>query len=142
MTGENIEKYLFPAYPIMHCGIGKSYLEFPLSKVLGSWGLTIREIHFNILGEACILCYGGREGRTTISMQHTVIPLSAPKFDFHPHSHYLDLILRYEIDEQGGLSIPKWIRAIWMNSAMLNVVDVVEQGCFSLRYNTDRDGHE
>lgn len=135
MTEENDAKYLFPAYPIMHCGIGKGSVEFPLSKVLGSWGLTIRDIHINDAGEAYVLCYGGVDGRKTIGMQHTIMPLSAPAFEFHPGSHYLDLILRYNVDEQGDLSLPKWIRAIWMNFSILGVVDVVEQGCYSLLFN-------
>lgn len=138
MAGEDFVKYLFPAYPIMHCGLGNGYVEYPLSKVLGSWGLTIRDIYIDDGGEACVFCYGGIDGKTSMRVQLFIASLSTPEFGFSPHTHFLDLILQYEEDGQGGLFRPKWMRAFWMNFAELYVVDVVEQKSFSLIFNERR----
>lgn len=127
-------KYLFPAYRIMHCGLGDSYIEYPLSKVLGSWGLTIRDIWMWGNGTAEIKCYGGKNGEITFGTDFQIPPLSALEFDLKVPSHYLDLILRYEEDGQRNLTFPKWAKAIWMNFGGCYVADAVGQQSHSIRF--------
>ena len=128
-------KYLFPAYPIMHIGLGDNYIEYPLSKVLGSWGITIREL--SIGKNAELRCYGGENGEHTKVVRLEVEPFAPLSFDFRPSTHYLDLILRYERDEQGKLLSPKWIKAIWMNFAACIILDAIEQKSHLIRFIED-----
>ena len=127
-------QYLFPAYRIMHCGLGDNYIEYPLSKVLGSWGLTIRELWMWGNGTAEIKCYGGKDGEITFGTDLQILPLSALEFNLQVPSHYLDLILRYEEDEQHNLYMPKWTKAIWMNFGGCYVADVIGQKDHLIRF--------
>ena len=129
---EDNTKYMFPAFPIMHVGIGRGngQRDYPLSRVLGSWGYVIREIYIDHDGCARVLCKGRDK-----YMDLEVDPLMKPGFEIRPQSHYFDLILRYEINEQGDFSIPKWTRALFINFANIAVVDVEEQKSHLLRLN-------
>jgi hypothetical protein len=131
---EDNTKYLFPAFPIMHVGLGRGngQREYPLSRVLGSWGYVIREICIDHNGCASVLCKC-KDNSENLEF----LPLMIPKFKIHPHNrnHYTDLILRYESDGQGGLSIPRWTRALFINFAAIYVVDVEEQKTHQLRLN-------
>lgn len=132
-------KFMFPAYPIMHCGLGDNYREYPLSKVLGSWGLTIRELTVHGNGEAEIRCYGGENGEITKAISLRINSLTALTFDFFPHTHSLDLILRYEEDELGNPAYPKWAKAIWMNFGGCVVLDAVGQQSHSICFKKDSE---
>ena len=130
---DDILKYLFPAYRIMHCGIGDNYIEYPLSKVLGSWGLTIREIWIG-RKTAEIRCYAGKDGEINNAIKLEIMSLSELVFDLPVTTHYLDLILRYDKDEQHNLSLPKWTKAIWMNLGGCVVLDAVGQKSYVIQF--------
>lgn len=123
---------MFPAFPIMHVGLGRGngQRDYPISRVLGSWGYVIREIYIDQDGCARILCKDKDK-----YMDLEVDPLMKPGFEIRPQNHYTDLILRYESDGQGGLSIPRWTRALLINFAWIVVVDVEDQKQHLIRLN-------
>ena len=112
---------LYPSYPIMHCGGTENSVDYPLSKVLGSWGYTIREIHINEVGEAEVLCYTGKDGERTASAQLLIPSNSRIDFKLPVRSHFLDLILRYDYKAPGVLSAPKWAKAWHMCFALADL---------------------
>ena len=134
---DNGVKWLFPAYPIMHIGLGKNYIEYPLSKVLGSWGITIRDIWFSGDGRAEILCYGGKDREITYHDHFQVMPLSTLGNNLPLQPHCMDLILRYGKDKNRGLFTPKWTKAIWMNFGGCIVLDAVGQKSHAIRFIED-----
>lgn len=127
-------KFMFPAYPIMHCGLGDNYVEYPLSKVLGSWGATIRDIWFEGKGVAVVRSYQGKDGDVSEVAQLEIMPISAFGYDLPLRAHCMDLILRYERDDKENLLTPTWTKAIWMNTAMCHVVDAIKQISHDMRF--------
>jgi len=95
------KRYLYPAYPIIHIGIGDGYVEYPLSRVLATYGGTIRFIR--VEDTVNVLCYFGGDGKRTnsaiLEIPHGV------GFEAPVTSHFYDAIIRYKIND-GKISEP------------------------------------
>ena len=127
---ENVAELLVPAFPIMHVGIGHGFWDYPLSRVLGSRGYTVRDIQLNGIGGVARIIYKGKNDMQELE----VPPLLPPAFEYRPRTHFTDLILRYEYSE-GCVSSIRWTRALLINFARIVVVDVEDHEFHSIRLN-------
>lgn len=127
MMRDEDKKLLFPAYPLMHVGLGDDYKEYMLSGVLGTHGYTIRNIHIEDNGYVEVLCRSeikDNTGRGRLIIQ----PLAETKVRFNSGIHWNDLRLRYRFEE--GLSDPLWTQAFSFGSglkgdSLVAVIDLV-----------------
>lgn len=101
------EKYLYPAFPIMHIGLGDGYIEYMLSSVLGSWGYVIRHINRNL----SVLAYIGGNGKRSGSIQLQLAPSDEYLVQCPSLVRIDDLKLRYHVDADGNLESPVVVRA-------------------------------
>lgn len=125
---EEDKKLLFPAYSLMHVGLGEDYVEYMLSGVLGTHGYTIRRIIIDLSGFAQVFCRRDREeqkGRGILLIN----PLDEVNVSFHRGIHWNDLRLRYHLKE-GNLSDPVWAQAFAYGNGMkgcciVSIIDLV-----------------
>ena len=77
----------------MHIGRGEGYIDYPLSRVLGSWGYIIRDIFSRGVGIE-VLCDSLSEGKKRSRCSFYVPFSSTCSGTF---SHPFDAIIRYHI---------------------------------------------
>ena len=87
------EKYLYPAFPVMCIGVGDGFIDYPLSRVLGSWGYVIRDIisRRSYIEVICDLGAGG-EKVARHSFSFSLSPECSGAF-MHP----FDAVIRYRV---------------------------------------------
>ena len=127
---EEDKKLLFPAYSLMHVGLGEDYVEYMLSGVLGTHGYTIRRIIIDLSGLAQVFCRRDREEQKGHGIL-IIPPLEEVKVSFHSGIHWNDLRLRYHLKD-GNLSEPTWTQAFAYGNGMkgcriVSIIDLVEK---------------
>ena len=123
---------LYPAYPLMHVGIGEGYVDYLLSGVLATHGYVIRDIRFEN-GEMHVICcqyYSDDGDRRTIMIK----PFCSTTAEFPGAIHWNELRLRYASDG-GKLSDPSWMVAVSYRSGLpgddrIAVVDLMSDEYF------------
>ena len=121
------EKYLYPAFPIMHIGLGDGYVEYMLSAVLGSWGFVIRRVSISCISgnEAEVIAFSGSNGERTGKTMLVIRPIGQIDFDYRISSCD-DLKIRYK-KEGDVLSSPVWVAAYSLRrpAAVIDLIDGV-----------------
>ena len=128
MMHNDDKKLLFPAYSLMHVGLGEDYVEYLLSGVLGTHGYTIRRIQIEAGGLLQVFCRCDREEQKGHGIL-IIHPLDEVKVSFHSGIHWSDLRLRYHLKE-GNLSDPVWTQAFAYGNGMkgcriVSIIDLV-----------------
>ena len=105
---------LYPAYQIMHVGIGDGYVDYLLSGVLASHGYAIRDIRMEGECMRVICCNGNDNGRRESVV---VKPFCSTSADFSHAIRWNELRLRY-LSTDGELSEPSWMVAVSYRSGL------------------------
>lgn len=112
MFADMEEKLLYPRFPIMHIWFYEDgSREYPLSRILATWGYVIRYISFE-RGMVIVLCYTGDEEKRYGKVELR-IPIAD---DVVAYKRPYDLIVKYDLKE-GELVNPVCVSVLSMQKA-------------------------
>lgn len=103
------KEFLYPAFPIMHVGIGDGYVDYLLSGVLATHGYVIRDIRRE--GSDMLVMCDKRTDKDSGRYILRINPFCSASVEFPEILHWNELRLRYALSE-GVLGEPVWAVAI------------------------------
>lgn len=109
------KKLLYPAFPLMHVGIGEGYVDYLLSGVLATHGYVIRDIYMEN-GQMWVVCKRGDADDGDRKMV-AISPFCGISAEVPGGIHWSELRLRYS-SKGGGLFEPSWIVAVSYRSGL------------------------